>query len=143
MKLQLTKRGDYAVRATLFLARNHSAGELHTAQLISEAMHIPRGFLPQVFGDLVRAGLVRAYQGKQGGYKLHKEPSEITLLEVIESVEGPTFADRCVLRDIGCNPQNPCAVHATWSRAQKSLVDVLSQAYLSDLVANKDLLGRD
>ena len=94
MRLELTKRGDYAVRAMLALARGAGAGAtasgLLSARRISDAMAIPVRFLPQVMGDLQRANLVEAAPGRSGGYRLARPATEISLLEVIEAVEGDT-----------------------------------------------------
>ncbi|HYO41821.1 MAG TPA: Rrf2 family transcriptional regulator, partial [Candidatus Limnocylindrales bacterium] len=82
MRIELTKRGDYAVRAMLALARGNGNGLL-SARRISDAMAIPVRFLPQVLADLGRAGLVEAAPGRSGGYRLTRDPSMISLLEVI------------------------------------------------------------
>ena len=68
MRLELTKRGDYAVRAMIDLARHE--GELVSVRAIAEEMGIPPRFLPQVMADLVKADLVQAAQGRSGGYRL-------------------------------------------------------------------------
>ena len=94
MRLELTRRGDYAVRAMLTLARP-GAGQM-TAAALAEATAIPSSYVPQVMGDLVRAGLVANRRGRTGGYALAAPPAEITLLAVVEAVEkqvphGSTF----------------------------------------------------
>src|SRR6187397_541724 len=80
MRLELTKRGDYAVRAMLALARGTHAGVqangLLSARRISDAMGIPVRFLPQVLGDLQRASLVEAAPGRSGGYRLTRPAAE-------------------------------------------------------------------
>ena len=100
MRLELTKRGDYAVRAMIALA---SDGEgLMSARTIAAEMAIPPRFLPQVMADLVRAGLVEGVTGRSGGYRLSAAPSETSLLTIVEAVEGTSRRETCVLRGGPC-----------------------------------------
>jgi Rrf2 family protein len=87
MRLQLTRRGDYAVRAMLALAE---AGDRQlSAATIGAQMLIPASFVPQVMADLSRSGMARASLGRAGGYRLARPADQISLLEVIEAIEGP------------------------------------------------------
>ena len=100
MRLELTKRGDYAVRAMLALTRGAGQGLL-SARRIADAMDIPVRFLPQVLADLQRAGLIEAAPGRSGGYRLARDPESVSLLHVIEAVEGDSRRQACVLRGWG------------------------------------------
>jgi Rrf2 family iron-sulfur cluster assembly transcriptional regulator len=133
MKLELTKRGDYAVRAMLALARN-GAG-LVSARRIAGAMAIPVRFLPQVLGDLQRAGLVEAAPGRAGGYRMARDPSTVSLLEVIEAVEGESRRRTCVLRGGPCSLDGTCDVHDVFFAAQERLLGILGDANLAELAA--------
>ena len=73
MKLELTRRGSYAIRAAVSLARIDD-GTLTSSARIAAAMGIPPRFLPQVMGDLVRAGIVEGVVGRSGGYRLGPSP---------------------------------------------------------------------
>jgi Rrf2 family protein len=142
MRLELTKRGDYAVRAMLALARGAAgaAGNpdgggvaLLSARRIADAMGIPVRFLPQVLADLQRAGLVEAAPGRSGGYRLSRAASAITLLEVIEAVEGDSRRRSCVLRGGPCGKDGTCDVHDVFFRGQEALLGTFAGAMLSDL----------
>ena len=115
MRLELTKRGDYAVRAMLALARGSDNGLL-SARRIADAMAIPVRFLPQVLGDLQRAALVEAAPGRSGGYRLAKPATSISLLDVIEAVEGDSRRRTCVLRGGPCGADGHCDVHDAFFR---------------------------
>jgi Rrf2 family iron-sulfur cluster assembly transcriptional regulator len=134
MRLELTKRGDYAVRAMLALARSPSDGLL-SARRIADAMAIPVRFLPQVLGDLQRAGLVEAAAGRSGGYRLARPARGITLLEVIEAVEGDSRRRTCVLRGGPCGMDGYCDVHGVFYEAQEALRDTFARSTLADLAA--------
>lgn len=134
MRLELTKRGDYAVRAMLALARGSGNGLL-SARRISDAMAIPVRFLPQVLGDLQRAGLVEALPGRSGGYRLAKPPGEISLLDVIEAVEGDGRRRSCVLRGGPCGVDGTCDVHDVFFEGQEAIRTTFAGTTLADLAA--------
>jgi Rrf2 family protein len=134
MRLELTKRGDYAVRAMLALARGSGNGLL-SARRISDAMSIPVRFLPQVLADLQRGGLVAAAPGRAGGYRLARDAAEISLLQVIEAVEGDSRRQSCVLRGGPCGLDGTCDVHDVFFAGQEALRDTFAQSMLADLAA--------
>ena len=149
MRLELTKRGDYAVRAMLALARGTDTGGaaaatagatagatpngLLSARRIADSMAIPVRFLPQVLGDLQRASLVEAAPGRSGGYRLTRPAAEISLLEVIEAVEGDTRRRTCVLRGGPCGVDRTCDVHEVFAEGQEALRSTFARATLAEL----------
>lgn len=136
MRLELTRRGDYAVRAMLALADAGGADPgWSSVRAIAETMAIPPRFLPQVMQDLVRAGLVEARLGRGGGYRLARAADRIGLLEVIESVEGDSRRRTCVLRGAPCGLDGYCRVHHAFFDAQSALLDRLAGTTLADLAA--------
>jgi len=132
MRLELTKRGDYAVRAMLALARGSGNGLL-SARRISDAMDIPVRFLPQVLSDLQRGGLVEAAPGRAGGYRLARDAADISLLDVIETVEGDTRRQSCVLRGGPCGLDGTCDVHDVFFEGQEALRQEFARATLAQL----------
>jgi len=142
MRMELTKRGDYAVRAMLALARAPRASLL-PARRIAESMDIPVRFLPQVLGDLSRAGLVEASAGRAGGYRLARPADEVSLLDVIEAVEGDSRRQTCVLRGGPCGRDGLCDVHAVFFSGQEAILSQLARSSLADLVATPEGSARD
>ena len=132
MHLELTRRGDYAVRAMLALAMAGDVGPTSVRE-IATAMDIPVAFLPQVMGALGRAGLVASRTGRAGGYTLARPPAGISLLEIIEAVEGDSRRTSCVLRGGPCGRDGHCLAHAVFSAAQQALLDRLADATLQDV----------
>ena len=131
MKLQLTRRGDYAVRAMLALAE---VGDRRlSAATIGARMQIPATFVPQVMADLSRSRMAQASLGRTGGYRLARPPELISLLEVIDAVEGDGRRRTCVLRGGPCDALGRCRVHDTFSQAQDALRAVLAKTSLADL----------
>lgn len=134
MRLEITRRGSYAIRAVLALAGSVGAEPVSVTRIAS-AMSIPRGFLPQVMSDLVRVGIVEARIGRTGGYRLSRPASAISLLEVIEAAEGDTRRRTCVLRGVPCgSPADMCDVHEAFARAEESILAVLTAATIDDVL---------
>ncbi len=130
MRVTLSRRGDYAVRAVFDLARRYP--EQRKAGEIAAEMDIPRKFLSQVLADLVRADLLQAFAGPKGGYRLRLAPAEITLREVVEAAEGELELTRCVLRGGPCGWDDRCAVHEIWVEAQEAFGARLAATTLAD-----------
>lgn len=137
MKLSLGKKGDYAVRATLWLAL-HRGNRLKAREIASE-MEIPEAYLPQVLSTLIRAGLVGSVAGPDGGYYLTRPPEEVSLLEVVEAAEGALIGKTCVLQGGPCRWQRPCVLHEHWEAAQFALVNRLDQTTFADLCCKDHL----
>ena len=135
MRLQLTKRTDYAIRACLHLAMEDRCPI--SGRLIAERMAIPDRFLPQVMADLGRAGIVGAMNGKNGGYCLRRDPAELSLLDLVEAVEGAGLRHECAVRDAPCDGDPACALHPVWAEAQAAFTDVLARASIGDLAVRQ------
>jgi Rrf2 family iron-sulfur cluster assembly transcriptional regulator len=136
MRLQLTKRTDYAIRACLYLASNGHEGPA-SSRRIAQHMEIPERFLPRVLSDLTEAGILGAQLGRRGGYRLQQAPDRLSILELIETVDGPSRSDVCVLRQRACDARQPCAFHPVWEEAQTAFIDVLATTTLADLAAGR------
>lgn len=94
--------------------------------MLAEAVGSTSGFVPQVLNPLVRQGWVRSDPGPTGGYSLAVELETVSVLEVIEAIEGPTDTGRCVLADRPCNESGVCALHASWTRLRDQLLAELA-----------------
>ncbi|HEY5436968.1 MAG TPA: Rrf2 family transcriptional regulator [Candidatus Limnocylindrales bacterium] len=137
MRLELTKRGDYAVRAMLALTRGSGNGLL-SARRIAEAEDIPVRFLPQVLADLQHAGLVEAAAGRTGGYRLAKDAATVSLLDVIEAVEGDSRRQSCVLRGSPCGVDGTCDVHDVFVAGREALRGTFARSTLAELAVPAD-----
>jgi Rrf2 family protein len=134
MRLELTHRGSYAIRAVLALARA-SDDTVVPARHIASEMDIPVRFLPQVLGDLSRAGIVEARLGRSGGYRLSKGADTISLLDIIEAAEGDARRQTCVLTGKACDGKDPCDVHEMFFDAQEAILASLGRTSVADVVA--------
>jgi Rrf2 family protein len=132
MRLELTRRGDYGVRAMLALAEHDGPAWLSVPR-ISSAMQIPERFLPRVMGDLTRAGLVEGRAGRTGGYRLARPAATITLLDVIHAVEPEPDSRSCILRGGPCGLDGRCAVHDAFTDAREAMLQRLDTVSLDDV----------
>lgn len=142
MQMRLGKRADYAIRAVLDLARRRDLDGRRKSREIAEEMDIPANYLPQLLATLVRAGLVESETGPEGGYRLVSTPAEVTLLGVIEAVEGPLRSVECVLRGGPCHWEDQCAIHERWAGAQTAMRLHLGETTFGDLIAADAALER-
>jgi Rrf2 family protein len=136
MKLSLTRRGDYGLRALIFLARRPE-GSMSLLREISAANQVPEKFLAQILPILVRAGIVRSRQGAGGGFSLGRPAAAITFLEVIEALDGPVAVNRCQMEGSPCDFSGDCAMEWVWEKAQEGLVGVLRDTTIGELVARE------
>jgi Rrf2 family protein len=97
-------------------------------------MKIPPRFLPQIMGDLTRAELVEAHPGRAGGYRLAQDPAVVTILTVIEAVEGDPHRQICVMRGTPCGKDGECGVHDVFYAAENAILEQLSAATLRGIV---------
>jgi Rrf2 family protein len=132
MRLTLTRRGDYGVRAMIALATEHDDDWLSVPR-ISAAMQIPERFLPRVMADLTRAGLVEGRAGRTGGYRLTRPATGITLLDVIGAVEPEPDRPSCILRGGPCGFDGRCAVHDAFAGAREAMLQRLDTVSLDDV----------
>jgi Rrf2 family protein len=138
MRVSLSLRGDYAVRAMLALGALDQGAPV-SARRIAERTHIPARFVAHVLVDLGRAGLVVGTTGRRGGYRLKLPADRIDLLQIVNSVDGTDVDPRCVLRGGACDVGGRCAVHDAFGGASIALREKLRESKLVDLVARDSL----
>ena len=119
MRLEVMRKSDLAVRALRVLAAG--TGRMKGPAL-AEKMGSTPGFVSQVLNPLIRQGWVRSDPGPAGGYSLAVDLMSVSVLAVIEAVEGPTDSGRCVLADRSCSESGTCALHVPWIRARSQLL---------------------
>ncbi len=134
MRLELTRRGDYAIRAVIALGRAE-AGAVVPAPRIARLTGIPPRFVAQVMTEVVRAGIAETRVGRSGGYRLTRDPTAISLLEVVEAVEGDPRRRVCVFSTSPCLRDGECDVHAVFAAAQDALLAELADVTIAELSA--------
>jgi len=133
--MQITRQADYAVRAMVYLARLNPGTQVATAQ-VARDQHIPVTFLAKIMAQLSTAGVVRTTRGAHGGVTLARGAAEITLLEVVETIDGPILLNECALDAGTCEMSDTCSVQVIWSETRTALVQRLGQISLAQLATS-------
>jgi len=135
--MQITRQADYAIRAVRYLAKQGPTQRSATSTVAQE-MKIPPSFLAKIISQLSIAGLLHTSRGARGGVTLARDAKEISLLDVVEAIDGPILLNECVGDPADCEFSNDCLVHPIWVEAQESLVKRLRETRF-DTLAVKNL----
>ena len=130
--MQITRQADYAIRAVLHLAR--SGDQRIATNMIAEDQRIPPSFLAKIVSQLSIAGLLHTSRGARGGVTLAREPKDISLLEVIEAIDGPIQLNECVGENSTCSFDGECPLRSVWCEAHEELVGRLKRTTFSNLM---------
>lgn len=130
--MKLSTKGRYGVKAMVDLAINYGENPV-SIKSISERQHISEYYLEQLFSQLRKSSLVKSVRGAGGGYTLNKEPSEITIKEVLDVLEGPIEISTC-LEESACNNIECCATRTVWRKIKDSIDSVTESITLQDIV---------
>ncbi len=122
--MQITRQADYAVRAVLYLAQLGPEQRAATSQIAQE-QQIPPSFLAKIVSQLSVAGLLQTSRGARGGVSLARSPEQISLLEVVEAIDGPILLNECVSGNGACTFGDDCPMRPIWCDAQSDLVQRL------------------
>jgi Rrf2 family protein len=134
--MEITRQADYAVRAMVYLSGLPAGSRVATAS-ISQVEGIPLPFLSKVISRLAMFGLVITSRGMGGGVSLARSPQEITLLSVVEAVDGPVRLNSCLLRPGPCSREAHCAAHDFWGEIKARLIQELSGVTMEELAARQ------
>lgn len=131
--MQITRQADYALRAMLYLSRLEPNERAATSK-IAEDQEIPPSFLAKIISQLSIAGLIHTSRGAHGGVSLARKPKEISLLEVVEAIDGPISLNECVHDPSVCSFGDNCPIHEVWCEAKEELVRKLGASTFDKLL---------
>jgi len=130
--MQLTRAADYAVRVMIHLAGMPEGARVNRT-VLAELAEVPAEFLGKVLQSLTRSQLILSRRGVTGGFELGRAAERITMLDVVESLEGPLQMNICLAPEKGCGRSAWCAAHEKWAEAQEAMATVLRGATIADL----------
>lgn len=119
--MQITRQADYALRAMVYLARL-GPEERAATKKIAEVQKIPPSFLAKIISQLSIAKLIDTSRGARGGVMLARPAKDISLLEVVEAIDGPIALNDCTVTPGKCDNAELCPLHDIWQAAQDDLV---------------------
>jgi Rrf2 family iron-sulfur cluster assembly transcriptional regulator len=123
---------DYAIRGMIHLA-SKPGGRLLLLSEIALEVGVSQTFLAKIFQHFNKLGLVTSSRGTGGGFQLGRPAEEITLLEIVEAVEGEIVLNHCILAEGVCSRDSTCTVHPVWEEVQKNIRGILSNVTLMHL----------
>lgn len=141
--LKLTKKADYGLIALKHLALRRES-ESASAKDIADTYGIPVPMLSKILQKLARNGFLRSEQGTNGGYKLAKDPANISALEVIRTIDGPIILTSCFTEHGECHHSHKCNVREPLRRVHEGILRLLSNITISDICRDDaDICGTD
>ena len=130
--LLISKTCNYGIRAALYVASKTDL-QFVPIRKISADLKISFHFLTKILQVLTQKNIMASYRGPKGGVSLAKPPSSITILEIIEAIDGLNLFQGCILGLPECNNSNPCPLHEKWAFMREELKTTFQQANLSEL----------
>jgi Rrf2 family protein len=128
----ISKSSEYGLRAALYIA-GRPAGEHVSVREMSETMDISFHFLTKILQKLARAGLLKSTRGAKGGIALAKLADQITLLDIVRSIEGASLFESCILGLAGCGEKRPCPLHRQWGKERARIEKIFRRTTLARL----------
>lgn len=136
----VSQRCQYALRLALLLARRPRQGYVPVRDL-ADTLGTPAAFLSKVAQDLTREGLLHTKRGPGGGVALNRDPTAITLFDIVAAVDGHDAFRTCILGLPGCGTEAPCPLHDEWVSARNRLRAVFADVSLVDALDEESGLG--
>lgn len=137
--MRLTSKSEYALLAVIEIALNADEGAVNS-RAIAERRGIPLNFLEQILHELRKAGIISSLRGPKGGFVLAQPAAEITVLDVVEAVDGPLVSSVCAgtpEHEATCVKAGTCAAASVWGRATEVLREELEATNLETLAAKQ------
>lgn len=123
--MEITRESDYAIRCIMYLSGK--CKDITMIDEIAREMEVPRSFLAKIVQKLVRASLIKSFRGVKGGFQLAKSPAQISLLDVVEAIEGGVTMNTCALDPSLCSRSETCPVHPVWLEIRKDVRKILKK----------------
>ena len=136
--MEITQQADYAIRAVLELAL-HAPDERIFSSEIARRQGIPAPFLTKILSRLAAAGIVATHRGVNGGIRLTRPADQVTLLQVVEAIDGPITLNRCVRAPAECVRSQACVVHPVWLQICADLRAQLHSVHFARLAADAQI----
>jgi len=137
--MHISRAGEYGVLGLLHLVRQ-PAGQPVMIDAVSRDEDIPKSFLAKIFQDLAKAGILRSQRGAGGGFTLARSAERISVLDIIEAIDGKIALQRCLGEVPDCEKRESCALCSLFEEAQLSLKEIFGRTTLLQLAARQSAL---
>lgn len=132
MSIIFSRQCEYALQAVLFLALKPQK-ELTSIRELTKRIDIPYHFVAKILQDLTRKGLLVSHKGPAGGFGLALPAKNITILQIVEAIDGLSFMNNCVFGFPDCSHNDRCAVHDHWEKIREQIHDMLASKNILEL----------
>jgi Rrf2 family transcriptional regulator, iron-sulfur cluster assembly transcription factor len=129
----LSRACEYAIQAALYLAEHDDTPYISVKE-IAERNEISFHFLGKIVQTLTQKGILASYKGPKGGVRLARPPEEITVLQIVEAIDGLAVLQKCVLGLPECGDEHPCALHNQWGRIRAEIYEMLNGKSIAQLL---------
>lgn len=130
--MELNNTSKYAIRILSYIA-NYSNGKLLSARELSETLDIPYKFLTKIITDLVKEDFIISVRGREGGNKLSRDASQITIMQILNTFNELKNEADCILGIGLCNHKEKCALHDQWIKPKTMIYDMFGDTTLKDI----------
>lgn len=134
---RISRKLDYGIQLMVALAKEYEGKPIPTAKL-SEMLDIPLPFLHQIGHSLMQVGLIKASPGPRGGIRLSQPAEDISVLAIVESLEGKICLNSCISENEACQNIEDCTAQTMWATMQDQIVNFLGEINL-DILAKQEL----
>ncbi len=135
--MRLSTKGRYGTRAILEIAKHYGEKPIKRKEIVL-IQKIPDSYLENILITLKAAGLILTIRGAHGGYQLTREPSSITVLQVVEALEGTIVPVHCIeTQDSNCSRSGVCTTQPIWHELYQAMREVLNKYTLEDLLTKE------
>ncbi len=131
--MKLSTKGRYGIHAMFDLAQ-YGSETPQPIKSIAERQNIPEAYLEQLIGQLRRSGLVKSVRGAQGGYLLSRSPAEITVGEVLRTLEGELAVVDCLMEEDACHKACSCPTRVVWKKLRDGVNEIVDGITLQDML---------
>jgi Rrf2 family protein len=138
--MRISSKGDYGIRALIELSHRYGDPRPMQSGDIAARQKIPESYLEQLLTTLRRAGFIRSVRGPQGGHALIRDPRELPVSEVIETLEGSIVPIDCLDESSQCSRNGGCAQQEMWRDVQSAILNVLQNKTIADLAEHDRVL---
>lgn len=129
----ITRATEYAVRTVFYLAQQPK-DEIVFKKDICRTQEVTPAFLTKILQPLIKMGIVSSQRGVGGGFLLARDPSEITILDILQAEEGLLKLNHCLVDTDFCHRDGYCSAHEVWQEAQQKMAETLQSHTIADLV---------
>ncbi len=130
--MRITNSSEYAIRAVVYMAQHPETS--FSATVLYEKVDAPQKFLAKILQKMARKKILKSHRGVTGGFEIAKPLEKLTLLDIIEAVDGPIALNKCLLTNYNCKREALCPVHPIWEEAQEKLKETLTKKSIADIV---------